>query len=144
MCHHCGADLVHNRRPIAAVASPPTIAAPVTSTLKKCPFCAEEILSAAVVCKHCRRDLLPPKPVAKPGPRWGRILLVVGAILSSPIVFLYCGEDHQRFIQFSEQRDAWHRKCDGYIDRPAVTPAARACAEELTSMMAYAKRQGWD
>jgi hypothetical protein len=24
---------------------------------KRCPFCAEEILEAAIVCKHCRRDI---------------------------------------------------------------------------------------
>ena len=28
--------------------------------MKICPFCAEEILPAAIVCKHCRRDLVPP------------------------------------------------------------------------------------
>lgn len=28
-----------------------------SGTTKRCPFCAEDILAEAIVCKHCRRDI---------------------------------------------------------------------------------------
>lgn len=51
---------VNNPTPVA-VAQPQTAtsAAPLTepSPERVCPFCAEDIRAAAIVCKHCGRDL---------------------------------------------------------------------------------------
>lgn len=45
----------------------PGVTTPVLSgSLRRCPYCAEDIQRAAVVCKHCGRDVQkedePPKP----------------------------------------------------------------------------------
>lgn len=63
-------DCIHCLTPVDAKADicpgchkSPHAAVPLTrpdsAATKRCPFCAEEILAAAVVCKHCQRDLLP-------------------------------------------------------------------------------------
>jgi hypothetical protein len=59
--------------------------------MKKCPFCAEEIQDAAIVCKHCGRDLVPKES----DPNWF-VVMLVGArnfvgVLQSLTVLGGCG-----------------------------------------------------
>jgi len=50
------------------------------SRLKRCPFCAEEIQAAAVVCKHCGRNL--PKQPSGPRLSLGKFLVaLLGALI---------------------------------------------------------------
>jgi hypothetical protein len=72
-----------------------------------------------------------------------RIGLVLAAIVGLPVLAFYCSDDHQRFVRFDEQRDAWHRRCDVYVGKTVDSPAARACAEELAALTTYARKQGW-
>lgn len=73
-----------------------------------------------------------------------KLLLVIGLLVVGGLALVYFGDEHQRYLAFDRDRDAWHRKCDLYVGQPASSPSAAACQQELAALMAYAKRQGWD
>lgn len=72
-----------------------------------------------------------------------KLLIAAALLVVTVLAGFYFSDDHQRYLTFDAQRDAWHRKCDVYIDQPIRDDQGRACRAELAALTAYAKRQGW-
>jgi len=75
-----------------------------------------------------------------------RILVGVVVIVALLFVAAFAWEwnsDRALYQQFQEETAAWHARCDAYVDKPVMTPEAKACAESLEAMLAIKKQHGW-
>jgi hypothetical protein len=113
--------------------------------MRTCRFCTKEIHDAAIACKHCGRALQTlPAAAPQKAEIWGPILLVGAGLLAAVVGTLYFSNGHQLHREFDARRTTWHHNCDVYVGKATgANPDARACAEDLSAIMAYAKEQGW-
>ena len=59
------------------------------------------------------------------------------------VVYMLIQWSRTDYLEFDRQREAWHRRCDAYIEYSTSNPYAAACARELHELIAYGQRKGW-
>lgn len=70
------------------------------------------------------------------------LVLTVLVLISFPLMKWLRSD----YLEFDQDRKAWHRRCDDYVGKvvaPADLATAESCKRELEQLMEYAERNGW-
>ncbi|MEN3369992.1 MAG: hypothetical protein V7609_2135 [Verrucomicrobiota bacterium] len=103
------------------------IALVMEGDFRKCPFCAENVKDAAIVCPHCHRDL-PPKITQPLSPARDRALRIFAWCAAGFIVIGFGGTIIYQFIQQRSARIDVDRRSEelrsvyNNSDTPAPSP----------------------
>lgn len=106
--------------------------------MKKCPFCAEDIQDAAIVCKHCGRDLVakPPEPALPAWEQEARALARDGKVVHS--IKRIREATGLSLRDAKDLADRWQRGEDvrpPATPPPTKSPAARGCSGCLIAIV---------
>jgi len=75
-----------------------------------------------------------------------RLLLAIVLLVAGIFVALLLYEWQARreaFADFRDRLQAWHARCDAYVDQPVVSDEAKACLAELQRLSAEKKARAF-